>query len=231
VEFRGKLAWLKNWRVAWIVGPLAGFLIGLLAFDEPWHQQPSYGDLATWLLVVVGAAAAWAGISQLRSIREQIAEEARRNVKRDELLDKQLAEADARALTERRRQAEEVEVSWGGQATGKVVNGSPRPVSAVTCKVLSADGRRVLAVPDKAGLLAAVPLPHGPVAYAILESEPGPQWEKLRPSERCSLTFTSLQSGDDQLLVAWFTDDAGFRWQLDEYQHLVEAADGDVYKP
>jgi hypothetical protein len=28
----------------------------------------------------------------------------------------------------------------------------------------------------------------------------------------------------------WFTDDAGFRWQLDEYLHLVEAGDNDEYK-
>jgi hypothetical protein len=29
-------------------------------------------------------------------------------------------------------------------------------------------------------------------------------------------------------VVAWFTDDAGFRWQLDEHLHLAETK-GDAY--
>lgn len=227
MEFRKKLAWLKDWRVA--VGLIAGFLIGMVIFGAPWHLQGAWGDVPTWLLAVVGAAAAWAGLSQLRAIQQQMAEETRRNVKRDELLDKQLAEADARALTERRRQAEEVRVSRGRPATGVVVNDSRRPISAITCKVLSAPDGQLLAVPDEARLLEAVPLLHGPIMYHILESKSGPQWDRLRPSGRCSLVFTSLE--DDQLLVAWFTDDAGFRWQLDEYQHLVPARDGDEYEP
>src|SRR5260370_24582054 len=35
----------------------------------------------------------------------------------------------------------------------------------------------------------------------------------------------------DQVLVAWFTDDAGFRSQLDEYQHLVQSDDETTYLP
>jgi hypothetical protein len=30
-------------------------------------------------------------------------------------------------------------------------------------------------------------------------------------------------------VVAWFTDDAGVRWQLDEYLHLVQVGDNDEY--
>ena len=53
----------------------------------------------------------------------------------------------------------------------------------------------------------------------------GATWQAEDP------TCPAVSLGPGHTVVAWFTDDAGFRWQLDEYQHLVEAADGDVYKP
>jgi len=32
-------------------------------------------------------------------------------------------------------------------------------------------------------------------------------------------------------VVAWFTDDDGFRWQLDEDQHFVQSDDESQYLP
>ena len=34
----------------------------------------------------------------------------------------------------------------------------------------------------------------------------------------------------DQVLAAWFTDDAGYRWQLDEYLHLVQVDDDEEHE-
>lgn len=209
----------------------AGFLIGLLFFGAPWRLPPAWGDIPTWFLVVLAAVAAWAGLSQLRAIQQQMADEVRRNVKRDGLLDKQLAEVDARALADRRRQAEDVEVTWAGAHMGAVVNKSRRPISDVFCKVLSATDSQVVAVPDQAGLLEPVPLPSGRVTYNFVDPKPVAWWERLRPEGRCGFAFTGLQPGNDQLLVAWFTDDAGFRWQLDGYRHLVPAGHEDKCPP
>jgi hypothetical protein len=73
--------------------------------------------------------------------------------KRDRLLDKQLAEAEAREGFERRRQAEGVKVGYSGKTTGRVENDSPRPISDVTCKIMSKTGRRSVAVPVSSGEL------------------------------------------------------------------------------
>jgi hypothetical protein len=53
----------------------------------------------------------------------------------------------------------------------------------------------------------------------------------LRPESACTFAFEGLPQAPDEALVAWFTDDAGFRWQLDEFLHLVPAGDDDEYLP
>ena len=225
--------WLWDWRAA--VGLVAGFLIGMLIFGAPWHLQGAWGDVPTWLLVVVGAAAAWAGLSQLRTIRQQMGDEVRRNVKRDELLDKQLAEAEARALSERRRQAEAVDVSLVAngrplQFKGRVVNSSPRPITDITCKIMSRTTLETLAVPDASGQMFVAGGP-GDTEF-IPSTVPVILYDTLRPETRCGFIFNKVSTVEpDHILVAWFTDDAGFRWQLDEYLHLVPARDGDDYVP
>jgi hypothetical protein len=227
-------SWLKDWRVrALAVGCLsAGFLVGLLVFGSPWHLPPEWGDIPTWLLVVVGAVAGGIGLFQFRLLVQQNEEEARRNIKRDELLDRQLAEAEARAVTERRRQAEGVQVLWGKINTGDVANNSQRPISSVSCKVISIVDGSVLALPDRCGLVIEVPLPGARSMGVIEDSKPLGQWERLRAAGRCSFTFEKiLQREPNQVLVAWFSHDAGFRWQLDEYSHLVQASDRDEYLP
>jgi len=56
--------------------------------------------------------------------------------------------------------------------------------------------------------------------------------ETIRPGARGLFVFKNATAvEEDDVLVAWFTDDAGFRWQLDEYLHLVTAGDGTVYLP
>jgi len=61
---------------------------------------------------------------------------------------------------------------------------------------------------------------------------PGSRLSKIPPEGIRAFVFNGLREPpDDPLLVIWFTDDAGHRWQLDEFQSLAEAADGDRYKP
>jgi hypothetical protein len=224
---------LKDRRVQGLiaVAVLAGFLAGLLIFGSPWHLPPNWGDIPTWLLVVLAAAASWVGFAQLGALRQQIAEDALRNITRDKLMDKQLEEAERRQESDRRRLVEDVNMLFNGK-TGDVVNNSKRPINDITCKVMSKVDRHVLATPDRCGLASRVPTgpPSGTWVYRF-GTKPACRFETLRPEARCGFAFKDLRPEPDQVLVAWFTDDAGFRWQLDQYLHLVRSDDESEYHP
>jgi hypothetical protein len=235
-----KRALSSLWDVRVAVGLAAGFVIGLLLFNKPWHLQPAYGDLATWLLVVVGVIGGWAALRQLGVLQKQIRDEADRSVKRDQLLDRQLDEAKARELSDQRKQAEGVKANYAvgpSDFFGYVENESLRPITDVTCNVMSKSGGTRVASPDRCG---KVVISHGaalggsvqPRTMEVpIDDEPGSRYKVLRPGDRCRFTFDGLSNDEDQIVVAWFTDDAGIRWQLDEYQHLVRARADDEYEP
>jgi hypothetical protein len=233
VKLGSDAPWFKDGRLlAVAVSCLtAGFLIGLLIFGAPWHLRPDWGDLPTWLLFALGVVAGVTGLYQFRVFVENNKEETRRNIKRDELLDKQLAEAEARALMDRRSQAEDIEIQrYGGG--GLVINESRRPITGITCAYMSTADRRALALPEKCGLLVSFTPPGGPPMNNLMESKSVGRFARLRPSRRSLFMFAEgLKLEEDSLLVAWFTDDAGFRWELDEYLHLVRASDEDEYQP
>lgn len=221
---------LKDWHVqGWIAaGVLAGFLVGLLIFGSPWHLPPNWGDIPTWLLTVLAAAAGWIGFAQLSALRQQIAEDSLRNVKRDRLMDKQLDEAERREESDRRRLVEDVDVDvLFNRESGDVVNSSRRPLTDITCKVMSKLDRHVLVAPDGCG--EVVQFSDG--NNFLIETKPVSRFETLRPGARCGFVFKDLNPEPDQVLVAWFTDDAGFRWQLDQYLHLVRSDDESEYLP
>jgi len=211
-----------------IVAAVAGFLIGMVFFKEPWNLPAAWGDVPTWLLVGLAGAAGWIGFVQLAVLRKQIAEEVERNKKRDELVDKQLAEAETRAGSERRRLVEDVDVLFTGK-TGYVVNNSRRPLNDITCKVMSEVDRHSLATADGCGVVDRGP---GGQGWMFLPgAKPVSRFVTLRPESRCGFTFKDLPPDPNQVLVAWFTDDAGFRWQLDEHLHLVQSDDENEYVP
>jgi len=206
---------------------VTGILIGTAVVRKVWNLPPNWGDIPTWLAVAGAVATAGIALQQLNDLRGQVAEETERNRKRDQLVDKQLDEAERRARSERRRLVEEVGVVFTGQAA-YVVNGSKRPINDVVCRVMNKGGRGSLASAGACGEVASV----GP-GWVFL---PGTgqrvsRFESLRPGARCGFTFDHLPDYPDQVLVAWFTDDDGFRWQLDEYQHLVESGDEDAHLP
>ena len=77
------VALLKDRRVitSAVVGLVAGFLIAALIFGKPWHLPPNWGDIPTWLAVVVATAGGWIALSQLRGqqvVLRQDAEDRRR---------------------------------------------------------------------------------------------------------------------------------------------------------
>jgi hypothetical protein len=63
------VALLKDRRViaSAAIGLIAGFLIAALIFGKPWHLPPNWGDIPTWLAVVVATAGGWIALLQLRA--------------------------------------------------------------------------------------------------------------------------------------------------------------------
>jgi hypothetical protein len=224
------LSWLKDWRVLALAGGclIAGFLIGLLTFGAPWHLPPNWGDIPTWLLVIFGAIGGWAALNQLRILQQQFAGELQHSAKRDELLNRQLAEAQARAMYERRWQAEDIGVTRWQQRRVYVDNQSRRPISDITCQIVAKADLRTVAQPIK---VTEVNASGGTIGFPCGRAQSS-RYEKLRPERRCIFDFDeSFTLGDEHIIVVWFTDDAGFRWQLDEYLHLTQSEDEGEYRP
>jgi hypothetical protein len=147
--------------------------------------------------------------------------------KRDELMNKQIKEAERREASERRWLVEDVDVLFNLYEAGDVLNKSRRPITDITCKVMSRAGRRSLVTPDGCAEVARLQDGKG----LTLGIEPVSRFETLRPGARCSFHFEGHEPEPDHVLVVWFTDDAGFRWQLDQYLHLVQSGDEDQYVP
>jgi hypothetical protein len=54
---------------------IAGFLVGMLIFGSPWHLPPDWGDIPTWLTLVVATAGGGIALWQLGLQRQQIKEQ------------------------------------------------------------------------------------------------------------------------------------------------------------
>ncbi len=213
-----------------------GFLVGLMVFGEPWHLPPDWGDIPTWLLVVLAGAAGWVGFVQLAILRDQIAEEARRNAKRDELLDKQLAEAEQRSLTYERQQAETVDIkpsdSWARipgsdpptshQVHGaEVTNDSRRPIRNVACRI-QPEPSDTLQAAEKVGVF----IEFGDGKRTFPPPRKGAHLPLLRAGETGGFIFTAAMKEHPKARMATrFTDDAGLHWQTDHDLHLEKLPD------
>jgi hypothetical protein len=108
-----------------------------------------------------------------------------------------------------------------------VVNKSGRPINDIAAKVMSKVDRHSLAIPDACGEL----LSDGHAWRFRDDAKPVSRFETLRPDATCGFTFDGLSGTPDEALVSWYTDNDGFRWQLDEYQHLVDSDDENEYMP
>jgi hypothetical protein len=227
------VSWFSQGRwIEAILGLVVGILIGLLLFGEIWHLQPDWGDLPTWLLFGIGLVGGITGLLQFRTfVRDQRAETAR-NEKRDQLMDKQLAEADRRADADLRRQAEDVELRWvqrsetaiGLTTIGIVMNKSRRPINHISCRIMSKIDRKPLKMPDEC---AVMPLAQqDDFGGVLVDKKPLQELPVLGRGENCGFVFNGLVREPDQIFVAWFNDDSGNRWQLDETMHMVKSEDG-----
>jgi hypothetical protein len=238
--------WPKDRRLVAVGGGclVAGFLLGLVIFGAPWHLPPDWGDIPTWLLVGAGIIGGWAALRQLSLLQEQLKEDAQRNDQRDKMLQIQIEDVMAKARSDRRRQAEGIELRAYGhdkESYGLVLNNSRRPITDLTCKLVERPTGETICRADRCGAVTTVE--QADASYPVTRprltwngERPGSRYPTLLPASKCrfafELTLDRLElPGDDPLLflVVWFTDDEGFRWHLDQFQHLAET-EGEEYK-
>jgi len=203
--------------------------------------SPDWGDVPTWLAVVVATVGGGIALSQLRQQQAVIQSDIERSQKRDELLDGQLRDLAERERYLQRAQAELINVeaelimlagqgSPEGRGSCKVINSSSRPVRHVTCRLLL-DGQQIPASDFTQSHKG--PASWGsefvPAKTANVDLAAG-EYLNLLAGEIMRAGFTlpdSVTSRDGSLFVIRFTDDAGRRWELDQTMHLVSVQDGD----
>ena len=214
----------------------AGFIVATLVFQPPTGYHPDWGDFPTWLAFIAAAVAGGVALTQLKAQQDQINAEAERNIKRDQLLDSQLQEAQQRALTNQRRQGEQVRLSGypmraDGRAFAQIVNDSERPIRDVACRMMQ-EGKPTL--PTEFRVAVNLPGPPGspqpdrtyfPAKAAEFDIASG-QYLSLNAGKEIRISF----AGDPMYAqsvkyVIHFTDDADVRWQLDDDMRLTTAPD------
>jgi hypothetical protein len=215
--------WLKDDRaIAAGAGLIAGFLIALLIFGKPWHLPPAWGDVPTWLAAFFAGIAGIAAVTQLGMLRRQLSDEVTRNVTRDKLMDRQLAEAERRAEADLRRQAEDIEVTWlraaiggvGYVTTGIVTDKSRRPISRISCRVMSKVDGAALKLPHESGFM---PFVQGDAHNGVLvEKKPLQEFAVLGPNAACGFAFKDLpptvaasRLSSEASAIAWSTASGG----------------------
>jgi hypothetical protein len=150
--------------LACLAGGVIGGLIGFV-----WHapgRPTTWSDVRDWATAVAIVLGLPALLYQLNLQRLQFADEAKRNVARDDLLDRQRRELQQSERLRDRVQAEGVDLTWHDIArrraatgdvttsqasTARVTNNSRRPIRDVACQLDSVDsplaatgeGRRV----------------------------------------------------------------------------------------
>jgi hypothetical protein len=229
---------VKNVRVIGLAisCALGGFLLAALIFGKPWHLPPDWGDIPTWLAVVVATFGGGVALSQLRQQTSVLEGEAMRNVKRDELLDGQLRDLQERSAAWRRAQADGVDLTWKGGNTpseswAEVTNNSSRPITAVTCRFRPDDGTGDLSsvdVLDVAVFQGGGPMPKTYLAMdGVAPTGPVPV---LRRERAAAFKFAQRREYPSKgLMLVRFTDDAGVSWELNHDGHLEEQPDRSVW--
>jgi hypothetical protein len=126
------------------IGLVVGFLIAALVFGKPWHLLPNWGDIPTWLAVVVATAGGWLALSQLRDQKEVLAQDAQ---------DRRRAQA-ARVFIGAPR-------APGGWVHPYVKNASDFPIYEAEFWYLSPDGMPDLHRPEYFGTILPGEDPYG----------------------------------------------------------------------
>ncbi len=224
------------------VGLLVGFLIAALVFAGPWKFPPNWGDIPTWLAVVVASAGGAIALSQLRGQQDQFRQQSIQDAQRDkvmsaqyELMQAQLAEVRERTEDRRREQARQVTLTvfpvgsppeGTGQATvGRclISNGSDRPIRQVACRMIwnhemLQPGHFLTQDPLVAPGQNGENWTQSPGKHEF--SKGGPVHDVLARREVQAVFQVTSASGKEARFAIQFTDDDGQRWKLDDREQL-----------
>jgi hypothetical protein len=184
----------------------------------------NWGDVPTWLAVIVASVGGGVALRQLRQQGDVIKGEIERNTARDKLLDAQLREVNQRETSRQREQAEHIDLTWEdmpsapGESLVTVINGSRRPIRSVSCVAWVGDSKERLD-PRYAAEMRPIDFPRQ--VFVMPEQKPD-SWMKvyaLRAGSRAGFQFATQVSDDDETEIE-FTDDAGCQWSLTSGLHL-----------
>jgi hypothetical protein len=189
----------------------------------------NWGDVPTWLAVIVATFGGWVALRQLRQQGNVLKDEIERNKARDELLDRQLRELQQRAEVEERRQAEDIDFTQDSRVTSIrptdpgakwpyvhmaiIVNESRRPIRDVVCRI---QPNSVQDYDWEASRIVDLTVPGDPVNVE------GARVGVVRVGRRLGFVFEQfeIESHPDASVKVQFTDDAGRHWQINKDMHL-----------
>ena len=219
---------VNKWKVAGLVAlgfVVGGVIGGLIGFA--WHAPggpKTWNDVRSWATFVVLVLGFSVAAFELNLQRVQFARQAARQEVTDDLLERQRREIMQTELARQREQAEHIALTWvkpmGSTGTdAKVCNDSRRPITTITARV-------VVRLPD--GGLST----HSAAGWTLIgdQSRFPPELDYLpviTPGAAAEFHLPHGGDGAAPRLVARFDDDAGRRWQLDNYMHLEPAPDND----
>jgi hypothetical protein len=207
---------------------LAGGVIGGL-IGYKWHApgRPStWANIRAWATLAVLVLGFTVAAYELNLQRRQFADQARRSIARDDLLDRQRRELQDREQLRQREQAEEINLTWTRDGPGsfaQVINDSRRPIRDITCQIKpSTDSKPPVPAERAAEMVCAPRITPGDAWMMPPDGVPeGDYVPVIRGSRRAGFGFISIKPEQDgSRLLTRFTDDAGLHWELDNYLHL-----------
>jgi hypothetical protein len=216
--------------LALLAGGAIGGLIGF-AWHAPGHPS-TWDDIRSWATLAVLVLGFTVAAYELNLQRRQFADQARRSIGRDALLDGQLRELQQRAELTRREQAEAIGLGLGQTSPSvsggtpeylaTVQNGSRRLIRDVTCRLLPGDHRDAQSA-KTVGQLANAGSASPIAPPTLINTRPGHHARIIRSGQTCGFAFNcEPATAPDAQVIARFTDDAGIHWQISPDLHLED---------
>jgi len=178
----------------------------------------NWGDVPTWLAVVVASVGGGIALRQLRLQGDVIKGEIERNAARDKLLDGQLRELNQREMSRVREQAEAIDVTWDdlgsdpGASLVVVINGSRRPITSVSCLVYPLDDDNEVE-PLYCAEMRPADSPRPEWVMPDIEAKNDTELLALRAGGRAGFHFQVQKTGSSTAYINFY-DDAGNYWLL-----------------
>jgi hypothetical protein len=211
---------IKGWILALALAGIGSVAL-IIYLRHLWRihgHGVAWGDVPTWLTFVVVFVGLPAALIQLNMQRIQLRDQQRELQQRQLLSERQ--QANSVTLTREPSDIVPASFSTAGRVWMAVVaNESDRPIRDVACRIQSAVGGR-LTGEARIGELVSMATVQGGRTFKDLPPEQQ-QVSLIRISRAYGFVFSVSADGHPTAQVlARFTDDIGFHWELDQDLHL-----------